>query len=92
MLATNNAEKPSSCFESAASSIESLASTSMLKSKTGDKTTGVTPSYLLCNKVRVYQEFPNHAFPKGITVMPIGNHNWVAISLEFPNEEKQLTE
>ncbi|EXB73284.1 Double-stranded RNA-binding protein 1 [Morus notabilis] len=93
LLATNNAEKPSSCFESAASSsTESLASPPMLKSKTRDKTTGVTPSYLLCNKVRVYQEFPNHAFPKGITVMPIGNHNWVAISLEFPNEKKQLTE
>lgn len=43
-------------------------------------------SYLLCNKVRVYTEFPDYAFPKGITILPIAEDKWVAVSLEFPNE------
>lgn len=81
-------EKSSSRSELAASSpIESHVSPSVLNSNTSNKTNAVAPSYLLCNKVRVYQEFPNHAFPEGITVMPIGDHKWVAVSLEFPNEE-----
>ncbi|KAF3439514.1 hypothetical protein FNV43_RR17792 [Rhamnella rubrinervis] len=45
-----------------------------------------TKSYLLCNKVRVYTEFPDYAFPKGITILPIAEDKWVAVSLEFPNE------
>ncbi|XP_060668286.1 uncharacterized protein LOC107410344 isoform X2 [Ziziphus jujuba] len=46
-----------------------------------------TRNYLLCNRVRVYTEFPDFTFPKGITVLPIAEDKWVAISLEFPNEE-----
>lgn len=43
-------------------------------------------SYLLCNRVRVYSCIPDIAFAKGITVMPISDNKWVAVSLEFPNE------
>ncbi|KAM6595843.1 hypothetical protein CsatA_006367 [Cannabis sativa] len=43
-------------------------------------------SYLLCNKVRVYSQLPNHPFPEDITVLPIREDKWVAVSLEFPNE------
>ncbi|XVE59729.1 hypothetical protein DITRI_Ditri05aG0069700 [Diplodiscus trichospermus] len=43
-------------------------------------------SYLLNNRFRVYPCFPDIAFPKGITVMPISEDKWVAVSLEFPNE------
>ncbi|XP_059431018.1 double-stranded RNA-binding protein 1-like [Corylus avellana] len=46
-----------------------------------------TRSYLLCNRVRVYSSFPDIAFPKGIIVLPISENKWVAVSLEFPNEE-----
>uniref|UniRef100_A0A7N2KMQ4 DRBM domain-containing protein n=1 Tax=Quercus lobata TaxID=97700 RepID=A0A7N2KMQ4_QUELO len=46
-----------------------------------------TMSYLLCNRVRVYTSLPNIEFPKGITVLQIGDNKWVAVSLEFPNEE-----
>ncbi|XP_062082401.1 double-stranded RNA-binding protein 1-like isoform X2 [Humulus lupulus] len=45
-------------------------------------------SYLLCNKVRVYRQLPNYPFPEDITVLPISDDKWVAVSLEFPNEEK----
>lgn len=50
------------------------------------KGTGVR-SYLLCNRVRVYTEFPDIAFPNHITVLPVSDDKWVAFSLEFPNEE-----
>lgn len=43
-------------------------------------------SYLLCGRVRVYPYFPDVSFPTGITVLPISDNKWVAISLEFPNE------
>ncbi|KAF1885185.1 hypothetical protein Lal_00029074 [Lupinus albus] len=45
-------------------------------------------SYLLCNRFKVYTCFSNitEAFSEGITVMPIADNNWVAVSLEFPNE------
>jgi hypothetical protein len=46
-----------------------------------------TRSYLLCNRVRVYSSFPDIVFPKGIIVLPISENKWVAVSLEFPNEE-----
>ena len=51
-----------------------------------DGSTGAS-SYLLCNKVRVYRKFPSHALPEGITVLPISDDKWVAVSLDFPNEE-----
>ncbi|KAF4383999.1 hypothetical protein F8388_018751 [Cannabis sativa] len=44
-------------------------------------------SYLLCNKVRVYSQLPNHPFPENITVLPVREDKWVAVSLEFPNEK-----
>uniref|UniRef100_A0A2N9FWG9 DRBM domain-containing protein n=1 Tax=Fagus sylvatica TaxID=28930 RepID=A0A2N9FWG9_FAGSY len=46
-----------------------------------------TRSYLLCNRVRVYSSLPEIEFPKGIIVLPISDNKWVAVSLEFPNEE-----
>ncbi|KAH7561351.1 hypothetical protein JRO89_XS10G0215000 [Xanthoceras sorbifolium] len=46
-----------------------------------------TRSYLLCNRVRVYPCLPDISFPKGITVLQISENRWVAVSLEFPNEE-----
>lgn len=44
-----------------------------------------TKSYLLCNRVRVYSSYPDVAFPSGITVLPISDNKWVAVSLEFPS-------
>ncbi|KAE8663819.1 putative Small heat-shock protein [Hibiscus syriacus] len=43
-------------------------------------------SYLLNNRFRVYPCYPDIAFPQGITVVPISEDKWVAVSLEFPNE------
>ncbi|KAK8604998.1 hypothetical protein V6N13_082459 [Hibiscus sabdariffa] len=50
-----------------------------------EKVPGVR-SYLLNNRVRVYPCYPDIAFPQGITVLPISDDKWVAVSLEFPNE------
>ncbi|TYI73463.1 hypothetical protein E1A91_D07G130400v1 [Gossypium mustelinum] len=50
-----------------------------------EKDTGFT-SYLLNNRFRVYRRFPDIAFSQGITVLPISEDKWVAVSLEFPNE------
>lgn len=47
---------------------------------------GGLKTYLLNNRFRVYSCFPDIAFPKGITVLPISEDKWVAVSLEFPNE------
>ncbi|XP_028752538.1 double-stranded RNA-binding protein 1-like [Neltuma alba] len=44
-------------------------------------------SYLLHDRIRVYTSFPDHSFPEGITVLPIRENRWVAVSLEFPNEK-----
>ncbi|GAB4824563.1 hypothetical protein Ancab_007437 [Ancistrocladus abbreviatus] len=44
-------------------------------------------SWLLCNRVRVYSFIPDIAFPKGITVVPISEDKWAAVSLDFPNEK-----
>lgn len=44
-------------------------------------------SYLLCNRFRVYTQFPDIAFPNCITVLPISVDKWVAVRLEFPNKE-----
>ncbi|KAJ1410269.1 Double-stranded RNA-binding domain [Sesbania bispinosa] len=46
-----------------------------------------TSSYLLCNRFKVYTSFPNIVFPEGITVLPISDDKWVAVSLEFPNDK-----
>ncbi|KAK8661148.1 hypothetical protein V6N13_052047 [Hibiscus sabdariffa] len=50
-----------------------------------EKVPGVR-SYLLNNRVRVYPCYPDIAFPQGITVLPISDEKWVAVSLEFPIE------
>lgn len=42
-------------------------------------------SYLLCNKIRVYTEFPDYKFPAGVSVLPIAEDKWVAVSLEASN-------
>ncbi|CAB4283162.1 unnamed protein product [Prunus armeniaca] len=83
---------PSSCSESMLPSTEESPSSPAfiqpnLPAVTNvGKGTGVR-SYLLCNRVRVYTQFPNIAFPNRITVLPISDDKWVAFSLEFPNEE-----
>lgn len=46
-------------------------------------------SYLLCNRVRVYSYVPDTAdLPKGITLLQITEDKWVALSLDFPYEER----
>ncbi|KAF5183165.1 Double-stranded rna-binding protein [Thalictrum thalictroides] len=40
---------------------------------------------LLCNRVRVYPCKPNLKFPKGVTVLPVCDDKWIAVSLEYPN-------
>ncbi|PQM33343.1 hypothetical protein Pyn_13086 [Prunus yedoensis var. nudiflora] len=83
---------PSSCSESMLPSTEESPSSPAfmqpnLPAVTNlGKGTGVR-SYLLCNRVRVYTEFPDIAFPNRITVLPVSDDKWVAFSLEFPNEE-----
>lgn len=48
-------------------------------------------NYLLCNRFKVYTSFPNDVvFPEGITVLPISDNKWVAVSLEFPNELRTI--
>ncbi|KAK9939320.1 hypothetical protein M0R45_016018 [Rubus argutus] len=44
-------------------------------------------SYLLCNRFRVYTQFPDIAFPNFITVLPISDDKWVAVRFDFPNKE-----
>ncbi|BFG35021.1 hypothetical protein CerSpe_212950 [Prunus speciosa] len=83
---------PSSCSESMLPSTEESPSSPAfiqpnLRAVTNvGKGTGVR-SYLLCNRVRVYTQFPDIAFPNRITVVPVSDDKWVAFSLEFPNEE-----
>ncbi|PNY01877.1 double-stranded RNA-binding protein 1-like [Trifolium pratense] len=46
-----------------------------------------TSSYQLSDRLKVYTSYPDIVFPKGITVLPIAEDKWVAVSLEFPNEK-----
>ncbi|KAM6595869.1 hypothetical protein CsatA_006393 [Cannabis sativa] len=64
-----------------AEKVSAVSSPSVTNSMSSD-----VKSYLLCNKVRVYSQLPNHPFPEDITVLPIREDKWVAVSLEFPNE------
>ncbi|KAM1206178.1 hypothetical protein FF1_006848 [Malus domestica] len=48
---------------------------------------GGLKSYLLCHRVRVYNQFPDISLPNHITVLPISDDKWVPFILEFPNEE-----
>uniref|UniRef100_A0A803NI30 DRBM domain-containing protein n=1 Tax=Cannabis sativa TaxID=3483 RepID=A0A803NI30_CANSA len=65
-----------------AEKVSAVSSPSVTNSMSSD-----VKSYLLCNKVRVYSQLPNHPFPEDITVLPIREDKWVAVSLEFPNEK-----
>ncbi|KAI3969314.1 hypothetical protein MKW92_025553 [Papaver armeniacum] len=44
-------------------------------------------SSLLCNRVRVYPRKPDMVFPEGVTVMPISDDQWVAVSLDIPSQQ-----
>ena len=44
-------------------------------------------SYFLHGKIKVHLFFPDVSFPKGITMLAIGEDKWVAMSLEFQNEK-----
>ncbi|XP_050879766.1 double-stranded RNA-binding protein 1 [Lathyrus oleraceus] len=39
------------------------------------------------DRFKVYTRFPNIIFPKGITLVPIGNDKWIAASLECQNDK-----
>ncbi|WJX32910.1 hypothetical protein P8452_21185 [Trifolium repens] len=68
----------------------SSSPTKLLCAKISESNKAMTPdtnSYLLCDRFKVYTSFPNIVFPKGITVLPIAEDKWVAVSLEFPNEK-----
>lgn len=44
-------------------------------------------TYLLCNRVKVYNHIPNMTIPKGTVLLPIREGEWVVASLGFPNEK-----
>lgn len=44
-------------------------------------------SYLLCGRIRVYSCIRDLQLQKGVTIMPISEGKWVAVSLEFPDEK-----
>ncbi|XVF19555.1 hypothetical protein REPUB_Repub11eG0121600 [Reevesia pubescens] len=93
--ATTSPDISSSCSKAVPISLKegSLSSTSTdldisalsISDSSMGKETGLR-SYLLNNRFRVYPSFPDIAFPEGITVLPISEDKWVAVSLEFPNE------
>ncbi|EOY33183.1 Ribonuclease 3, putative [Theobroma cacao] len=94
--ATTSSDNLSSCSKSVpVSAKESLLSTTSMHldisalsiSDSNMKKGPGSSSYLLNNRFRVYRCFPDIAFPKGITVLPISEDSWVAVSLEFPNEK-----
>ncbi|MBA0847184.1 hypothetical protein Goshw_014046 [Gossypium schwendimanii] len=79
--ANTQGKEGSTCSESTRVDISGLS----ISHSNMEKDTGFT-SYLLNNRFRVYRCFPDIAFPQGITVLPISEDKWVAVSLEFPNE------
>ncbi|KAA3458982.1 double-stranded RNA-binding protein 1-like [Gossypium australe] len=79
--ANTQGKEGSTCSESTHVDISGLS----ISHSNMEKDTGFT-SYLLNNRFRVYRRFPDIAFPQGITVLPISEDKWVAVSLEFPNE------
>ncbi|XP_043698180.1 double-stranded RNA-binding protein 1-like [Telopea speciosissima] len=74
-------DEPSS--PSIASDFSNLAVDSAIKVPTAKEPS--EPSSLLCNRVRIYPRMPNMVFPKDITILPISDDKWVAVSLEFPD-------
>ncbi|MBA0732518.1 hypothetical protein Gogos_016604 [Gossypium gossypioides] len=79
--ANTQGKEGSTCSESTRVDISGLS----ISHSNMEKDTGFT-SYLLNNRFRVYRHLPDIAFPQGITVLPISEDKWVAVSLEFPNE------
>ncbi|KAM5584859.1 double-stranded RNA-binding protein 1-like [Rosa sericea] len=85
----NKTGEPSSCLEPVLSSTKEHPSSPAfmhndlsaisIADKNEGKLTGLK-SYLLCNRFRVYTHFPDIAFPKCITVLPISDDKWVAVS------------
>ena len=64
-----------------------LSMLSISKTNNLKKAPETSSYYLLCNRFKVYTSFPEIAFPKGITVLPVGDNKWAPVSLEFPNEK-----
>ncbi|KAG8488667.1 hypothetical protein CXB51_016722 [Gossypium anomalum] len=79
--ANTQGKEGSTCSESTHVDISGLS----ISHSNMEKDKGFT-SYLLNNRFRVYRRFPDIAFPQGITVLPISEDKWVAVSLEFSNE------
>ncbi|KAH1130527.1 hypothetical protein J1N35_001905 [Gossypium stocksii] len=79
--ANTQGKEGSTCSESTHVDISGLS----ISPSNMEKDTGFT-SYLLNNRFRVYRRFPDIAFPQGITVLPLSEDKWVAVSLEFSNE------
>lgn len=42
---------------------------------------------LLCNRIRVYPRKPDLVLPVGATLLPFSDGTWVAVSLDFSNQE-----
>lgn len=92
----NKTGKSSSCSERILSSTEESPSPPAfmqndlsavsISDKNEVKSRGLK-SYLLCNRFRVYTQFPDIAFPNFITVLPISDDKWVAVRFDFPNKE-----
>ncbi|XP_020533065.1 double-stranded RNA-binding protein 1 isoform X1 [Jatropha curcas] len=85
-MEAENFDSSSSCSKPVTTVTQIDISDFSISSSTMGKTTA-PGSYLLCERVRVYLSYPNITFPKGITVLPISDDKWVAVSLEFPNEQ-----
>lgn len=83
----NKTGKPSTCLEPVVSAFMHNDLSAVLSADENEGKIAGLKSYLLCNRFRVYTQFPDIAFPKCITMLPISDDKWVAVRLEFPNEE-----
>ncbi|KAL6202648.1 hypothetical protein ACLB2K_026354 [Fragaria x ananassa] len=83
----NETGKPSTCLEPVVSAFMHNDLSAVLSADENEGKIAGLKSYLLCNRFRVYTQFPDIAFPKCITMLPISDDKWVAVRLEFPNEE-----
>lgn len=92
----NKTGQSSSCSESIFPSTEESGPSQIFKklkppadvsiSDTNGWKGGGLKSYLLCHRVRVYNQFPDISFPNHVTVLPVSDDKWVPFILEFPNE------
>lgn len=83
----NKTGKPSTCLEPVVSAFMHNDLSAVLSADENEGKIAGLKSYLLCNRFRVYTQFPDIAFPKCITMLPVSDDKWVAVRLEFPNEE-----